>query len=108
MSLDHARALELRTIVTQMKATSRRFYAQATHIGNHPFIEFTGLLNEYIQCCESALAKGIDFTECNAHTGAQLPMQSHEVLYVNEKLECIFAGRSVLAERRRTPHQKGA
>lgn len=52
----------------------------ARRIGNHPFIEFTGLMNEYIVMCENALAQGIDFTETSIHgDGKPLPMREHNV-----------------------------
>lgn len=91
-------AQDLRAIIHQMQTTSSMFYANAVSIGNHPFIEFCGLMNEYIKACEAAAAKGIDFTECNTHTGQHLPLESHQIDYINEKLECIFTGRSVMVD----------
>ena len=88
---------ERKKALKQMQAVSDGFYDHAVKIGVHPFIEFCGLMNEYIKACEAANAKGIDFTECNTHTGQQLPMAPYNVEYVNEKLECIFTGRSVMA-----------
>lgn len=82
--------------IEQMAKASSVFYATAIHIGNHPFIEFTGLMNEYIQACRDAHAMGIDFSECNTHSGSDLPMADFRINYVNEKLECIFTGRSVM------------
>lgn len=76
-----------------MQATSDKFYATAVRIGNHPFIEFTGLLNEYIKACRNAHAQGIDFTDCSAHSGIELPLREFEINYINEKLECIYGGR---------------
>lgn len=80
----------------EMRAASKAFYAHAIRIGNHPFIEFTGLMNEYILACQHAHDNGIDFSDCNTHAGKDLPMPVHSVDYVNEKLECIFTGRSVM------------
>lgn len=73
-----------------MTDASNRFYARATRIGCHPFIEFTGLMNEYIKLCRNALERGIDFTETSVHGGKALPMQSYERDYLSEKLECIY------------------
>lgn len=87
---------ERELMLQQMDALSSMFYRGATKIGNHPFIEFTGLMNEYIKCCREAHKQGIDFTECNVHTGIELPMRPFEVAYVNEKLECIYTGRASL------------
>ncbi len=83
-------------ILKDMEAVSNEFYRRAVVIGCHPFIEFTGLMNEYIKVCAAAHKEGIDFTQCNTHTGKDLPMREHQVDYVNEKLECIFTGRSVM------------
>ena len=86
-------ATERVTAIAAMKAASDIFYAGAVRIGNHPFIEFCGLMNEYINSCEIAHKEGIDFSECSAHSGQPLPMESYMVNYVNEKLNCIFTGR---------------
>lgn len=87
---------EREVMLEKMHAASGSFYAAACRIGNHPFIEFTGLMNEYINVCQTAHDKGIDFTQCNTHSGMFLPMKEHNINYVNEKLECIFTGRSVM------------
>lgn len=87
---------EREVALRQMRAASATFYAQAVQIGNHPFIEFCGLMNEYISACQSAHDAGIDFSHCNTHTGQHLPMRDHMIDYVNEKLECIFTGRVVM------------
>ena len=87
---------ERKVTLQRMRAASSAFYAAAVQTGCHPFIEFTGLMNEYIKVCERAHKAGVDFTNCSTHSGSHLPMQSFEVEYVNEKLECIFTGRSVM------------
>ena len=83
--------------IQAMQETANAFYREAVRIGNHPFIEFAGLMNEYITACREATAAGIDFTNCNTHTGQCLPLHAHQVDYINEKLECIFTGRSVVS-----------
>ena len=92
---------ERATALLQMRDAADAFYSAATRIGNHPFIEFTGLMNEYIKACQSAHARGIDFSECNTHSGQDLPLENFEVAYINEKLECIFTGRSVMSHEPR-------
>ncbi len=87
---------ELATAIAAMKTTANRFYAAAVHIHVHPFIEFTGLMNEYIKICERAAAIGIDFRDTSVHTGKPLPMHDYEAAYIGEKLGCIFS--STLAE----------
>jgi hypothetical protein len=80
----------------KMRDASVKFYHAACATGNHPFIEFTGLMNEYIKACERAFDQGIDFSDCNTHTGTHLPIESFMIEYINEKLECIFTGRVMM------------
>ena len=77
----------------RMDETIQRFYSSAVQIGNHPFIEFAGVMTAYLKSCRRAHDAGIDFTECNRHAGSPLPMEQFEVSYLNEKLDCIFDGR---------------
>lgn len=82
---------EQREMLRKMRVASSAFYSDATRIGCHPFIEFTGLMNEYIALCQLAMELGIDFTETSGHgTGQPLPMQEYHRRYLNEKLECIY------------------
>lgn len=77
----------------RMDETIKRFYSAAVQIGNHPFIEFAGVMAAYLKSCQRAHEEGIDFTECNQHAGNPLPMEGFEINYLNEKLDCIFDGR---------------
>lgn len=77
-----------------MRNASDMFYGMAIRAGCHAFIEFTGLMNEYIKLCESADAAGIDWVHTNVHGSTRLPFQTHHVEYLSEKLECIY-GRSI-------------
>lgn len=79
--------------LARMDTLIGRFYGAALQIGNHPFLEFAGVMTAYAKSCRRAHDAGIDFTECNAHSGSQLPMESFEVTYLEEKLNCIFGGR---------------
>ena len=81
---------ELQRMIKQMNQVSSVFYGQAVMIGNHAFIEFTGLMNEYIKLCEQSLEEEVDFTQCNVHCGKKLVVRPHNVVYLREKLECIF------------------
>lgn len=81
---------ELAYMVVRMKSTSSWLYRMATLIGNHAFIEFCGLMNEYIAMCETALKHGADFTEANVHGGPSLPMTPPQAAYLGEKFGCIF------------------
>lgn len=77
----------------QMEQAIKSFYRSAIHIGNHPFIEFAGVMTAYVNSCHRAHEAGVDFTECNRHAGSELPMEGFEVSYLAEKLDCIFGGR---------------
>jgi len=77
-------------MIRGMIGASNAFYAAAIRIGNHPFIEFAGLMNEYIKVATRAHAQGIDFTESSTHSGIPLPMQTYEAAYIGEKLGCIY------------------
>ena len=81
---------ERAVMLTMMSDASNRFYAATTRIGCHPFIEFCGLMNEYIKICHRAHADGLDFNLCSEHTGVALPMEDYEAKYLGEKLGCIF------------------
>jgi hypothetical protein len=84
------RRKELEECLGRMRAASNEFYGSAIRSGNHAFIEFTGLINEYIYLCARALQNGIDFTECNIHNGATLPIEPQNAMYLAEKLGCIY------------------
>lgn len=83
-TLTEERRLELEDIIRQMKAASNIFYSTAVKIGVHQFIEFNGLLTEYINVCRRMLSSGIDF-----QTNQQRPLPEN-MHYVAEKLECIW------------------
>ena len=53
-------------------------------------------MNEYLLACAQAHAQGIDFSECNRHSGQALPLHPVMSDYINEKLECIFSGAKAL------------
>ena len=84
------RRRELEEIVKKMRKAVSNSYAEAITTHCHPFIEFNGLTKEYVDMCENALKRGIDFTEANVHTGQHIDMAPWQVKYVFEKLECIY------------------
>lgn len=87
--------------LAKMQTASDAFYSAAVRIGVHSYIEFTGVMNEYIKACRCAHENGIDFTQCNAHIdGAELPMEDYMIKYINEKLTCIFGNRVRLQRAR--------
>jgi hypothetical protein len=79
-------------ILKAMRIASDNFYREAIATNCHAFIEFTGLMNEYIKLCEENLRLGIDFTKSNAHCGDEVPlkMKPYHLDYMNMKIHCIF------------------
>lgn len=90
-------AEERELTLARMNQAVSRFYSAAVQIGNHPFIEFAGVMTAYVKSCERAHADGVDFSECTAHAGEALPMESFELDYLAEKLNCVFGGRITTA-----------
>lgn len=85
------RRAELEAMVSRMQQVSDSFYPAAQQTGHHAFIEFTGLMNEYIKLCHEAVKMGIDFTKTTIHGGDQaLPMEDFHRNYLNEKMQCIY------------------
>lgn len=94
---------ERQRMLDGMKELASTFYAVATRIGVHSFIEFTGFMNEYLRLCAEAHKKGHDFTTANVHSGQALfAMEPYHAQYLGEKFGCIFessfAGRWPLVE----------
>jgi hypothetical protein len=76
-----------------MRSASDVFYSLAAQSQCHAFLEFTGILNEYIKICDENLVRGIDFRQENVHTSNnQMVIKDYQIDYMNEKLECIFQG----------------
>jgi hypothetical protein len=80
----------LEGVIAKMEQASHHFYGAACACGNHAFIEFTGLMNEYIKACEAAMEAGLDFTMLNKHNGEHLPFRPYFAKYLGEKLGCIY------------------
>lgn len=81
---------ERAAILQRMRDASNRFYAAAAAAGCHAFIEFTGLMNEYVKLCQEAEAAGLEWVHANVHGGNHLPFAPHHIAYLSEKLECIY------------------
>jgi hypothetical protein len=85
---------ELTGIIEEMKQIAQIFYMLCTKAGLahrcHPFLEFTGLMREYIHGCTMLTREGSDFRRSSGHSNkesAQLPI---DIRYIAEKLNCIF------------------
>jgi hypothetical protein len=83
-------APEREAILARMESVSRVFYAGAVQTNCHPFIEFCGLMNEYIEICRDTHEAGIDFTQASAHGDQMLKFAPHHLAYLREKLNCIY------------------
>lgn len=81
---------EVMKCLADMERASNNFYCLAVQAQNHAFIEFTGLMNEYINVCRDAAKNGIDFRTASTHTGRRLDFKDHHLKYIREKLECIY------------------
>lgn len=81
---------ELREMITKMRLVATSFYPAAQHTNCHAFIEFTGLMNEFIDICERTRAAGIDFTLSNTHGEHALLVEDYNIGYLAEKLDCIL------------------
>lgn len=80
-------------ILRRMREASNQFYAGATSSGCHAFIEFTGLMNEFIKLCSEAEETGMEWVHANVHGEVKLPFRPYHINYLNEKLECIYGRR---------------
>ncbi len=94
---------ERREILSKMRTASNAFYAAAARAGCHAFIEFTGLMNEFIKLCAEADEQGIDWVRANVHGDVHLPFKPYHVEYLSEKLECIYGCRLKLVDEPERP-----
>lgn len=81
---------ELLSITTKMRNAANITYALLVGTGVHPFIEFNGMMQKFVDLCAREAGKGRDFTMNNVHTGNPMPLEDHDVLYLAEKFNCIF------------------
>lgn len=90
LPLTKERRAELQGMLKKMREASNALYIASSGTGCHPFIEFAGFMNEYIQLCERNLADGVDFADSTEHSGGALSILPHEASYIGEKFGCIF------------------
>lgn len=103
--MDERTKQECEASLTVMNDASQNFYNAAVRADNHAFIEWTGLINEYIKRCEDALANGQDFRHINKHAGKGMAVPGFALNYLNEKLGCIFGG-AVMVTRTPAPQKR--
>ncbi|MEG4842478.1 hypothetical protein [Microcoleus sp. B9-D4] len=88
-------------ILEAMKAAANNYYYEAIATNCHTFIEFTGLINEYIKICERNFKqRGVDFTKTSVHFPGEpkLDIEGWELDYINDKLRCIFPDLKLVKE----------
>lgn len=95
-------------ILIAMKAAADNYYREAIATNCHTFIEFTGLINEYIKICDRNFRqRGIDFTKTSVHCPGEskLQIEGWELDYIKEKLRCIFPNLKLVeaADERESP-----
>jgi hypothetical protein len=84
---DHHSPEERAGMIARMREINECLYWTIFRCGlPHAFIEFCGLMHEYVDGCQRADSEGADFT-C---TGRALPFEAHHGDYLGEKLNCIF------------------
>jgi hypothetical protein len=81
---------EREQILSRMQEVVTGFYGAAQRTGCHGFLEFCGVMGEYLAVCREAHKNGIDFTQANTHSGQALPIQTFHANYLAEKLNCIY------------------
>jgi len=105
MRCDYTQA-ELTDMAAAMRRVANGIYPQLVACGRHPFIEFCGLMQKYVDVCERAAERGIQFPFASGHCDTPLPVEPHDLLYLAEKLECIFAPMVAAKDRARAVFAK--
>lgn len=81
---------ELRAMAAQMREVANAVYPMLMSCNVHPFIEFNGLMQKYVDVCTNAAEAGVQFPFASEHSGDAIPVEPHDMLYLAEKLRCIF------------------
>jgi hypothetical protein len=89
-------------MLASMRRTTDAFYRAAIVSGVHAFIEFCGLMNEFIEVCRDADADGVAFENANVHSTSVLPLRAIRAAYLAEKLKCIYGPSLAADEEART------
>lgn len=85
---------EQRETIRRMREINATFYGLVFSAGMgsrcHAFVEFCGLQAKFIDLCEAALERGIEFCFANQHSAAPWPIEAHHAAYLGEKFHCIY------------------
>ncbi|MGB8688921.1 MAG: hypothetical protein WCD53_16505 [Microcoleus sp.] len=75
-----------------MQEASDKFYQASCHTQCHAFVEFTGLMNEYIKVCSEFQKANpeADFRTSNGHSEDEISLKPYQKQYIREKLHCIY------------------
>lgn len=68
----------------------RRMFLQGFGTHCHAYLELNGIASKFLNMCQAAHAKDIDFRHANVHSGQALPFEVHDAVYLAEKLNCMF------------------
>ena len=96
--MNHERSdADRKLALERMASVCEAFYLAAVATDCHAFIEFTGLLGEFLNVCRDAEDSGNrTWMGANVH-GGHLPMAPFRLGYLREKLACIY-GPALLAD----------
>lgn len=75
----------LEKIIERMEICTDVFYPMAQRAECHPFLEFNGIMREYIELCRDSLEQNVDFIEDWPKS-----VKLYRLEYMAEKLNCIF------------------
>ena len=73
-----------------MKRAAQVFYGAAVKAHCHALIEFTGLMNKFIEACARAEVMEQEWEHANVHGSERLPLDDGDIAYLIEKLDCIY------------------
>jgi len=57
----------------------------------HSFLEFCGVMSAYLQMAQCVVEDGGQLLGLNVHGGQRPAVPEHKLMYLAEKLNCIFA-----------------
>jgi len=83
-----------RETVKMLRDLNNQFYAMCfqANVGGraHSFMEFNGLMSKFIDLMGRAVEEGMDPHQLNEHNRTPLPVETHDMEYLAEKIRCMF------------------
>ena len=80
---------ERELMLERMRFAVDTFYSYAQLTNVHQFLEFAGLMSEYVKQCRKLHERGIDFATEQGKL-FELCDEQHAALYLGEKVNCIY------------------